>query len=43
VRAGSFEYATQKLVNLVDEIFKDFLFDHHQDYLVERNGLDLDR
>jgi hypothetical protein len=43
VRAGGFEYGTRKLVNLVDEIFKDFLFDHHQDYLVERHWLDLDR
>lgn len=43
VRTGGFEYATRKLVNLIDEIFKDFLFDRHQDYLVEQHWLDLDR
>jgi hypothetical protein len=44
VRDGDYEYATRKLIHLVDEIFKNFLCDGpYYDYLVEHLGLDPDR
>jgi hypothetical protein len=43
VRNGDYAYATRKLINLVHEVFLDFLYDgRYYDYLVETFDLDPD-
>jgi hypothetical protein len=44
VKDGDYEYGVRKLINLVHEIFLDFLFDgRYLEYRIENFGLDLDR
>ena len=40
---GDVEYATRKLINLVHEIFLDFLHSGHYEYLVQSFGLNEDQ